>query len=197
MDFSEKYYFTESDAKFDKIYPRRYQDVSKIHWTPVEVIKTSISWFEENKAKKILDIGSGVGKFCVLGSILSKCTFVGVEKRDNLVQQSRKVASFFNAKNVSFINDNITNINFQEFDAFYYFNPFCEQIAYSNWIDKKPNFSKEKYLYYENYVIQELSKMPVGTKVITYCSENLQLHSSYRLSNMMFDGLLLLWVKEE
>jgi SAM-dependent methyltransferase len=197
MEFSKKYNFTESDSKFDKIYPTRYQDISKIHWTPVEVVKTAINWLEGNEPKKILDIGSGVGKFCVIGSILSKFTFVGVEKRKNLVRQSRKAATFFKTKNVSFINDNITNINFQEFDAFYYFNPFCEQIAYSNWIDQKPDFSEKKYKHYEDYVIRELSAMPIGTKVITYCSDDLQLANSYRLKNMMFNGLLLLWVKEQ
>jgi hypothetical protein len=197
MKFSEKYNFTESDSEFDKVYPSRYQNISKIHWTPVEVIKTAINWLEGNKTIKILDIGSGVGKFCVLGSILSKFTFVGVEKRKNLFLQSKKTATFFKTKNVFFINDNITNINFQEFDAFYYFNPFCEQIAYSNWIDQKPDFSEEKYSKYEDYVIGELSTMPIGTKVITYCSDDLMLSSSYRLRNRMFNGQLLLWIKEQ
>src|SRR5690606_23475627 len=118
---SKIYNFIENDSEFDKVYPSRYQKISKIHWTPVEVIKTTVEWLEENKALRILDIGSGVGKFCILGSIVSKLTFVGVEKRKNLFLQSKKIAAFFKTKNVFFINDNITNINFQEFDAFYYF----------------------------------------------------------------------------
>ena len=197
MEDLKIYSFTESDSEFDKIYPVHYQKISQIHWTPVEVIKTVINWLEVTKAKKILDIGSGIGKFCIVGSILSKFVFVGVEKRKNLFLQSKKTASFFKTKNVSFINDNITNINFQEFDTFYYFNPFCEQIADSGWIDQKPQFSEEKYKRYENYVIGELSKMPIGTKVITYHSNELILPSSYRLRNMMFNSQLLLWIKEK
>ena len=197
MEDHEIYSFTESDSEFDKIYPIRFQKISKVHWTPVEVIKTAINWLEVNNAKKILDIGSGVGKFCITGSILSKIAFVGVEKRKNLFLQSKKTASFFKRKNVSFINDNITNINFQEFDAFYYFNPFCEQIAYSGWIDQKLDFSEEKYKCYENYVIEQLSTMPIGTKVITYCSDDLVLPGSYSLRNIMFNGQLLLWIKQK
>lgn len=197
MEFPETYNFTESDLEFDKVYSCHYQKISKTHWTPVEVIKTAVDWLEGKKAIKILDIGSGVGKFCILGSILSKFTFVGVEKRKNLFLQSKKTAAFFKAENVLFINDNITNINFQEFDAFYYYNPFGEQIAYSGWIDQKPDFSEKKYRHYEDYVIGELSKMPVGTKVITYYSNDLFLPSSYRLRNMMYNGQLLLWIKEQ
>lgn len=197
MEISKIYNFIENDSEFDKVYPSRYQKISKIHWTPVEVIKTTVEWLEENKALRILDIGSGVGKFCILGSIVSKLTFVGVEKRKNLFLQSKKIAAFFKTKNVFFINDNITNINFQEFDAFYYFNPFCEQIAHSDWIDQEPDFSEEKYKNYEDYVISELSVMPIGAKVITYCSNDFILPSSFRLKNMMYDGQLLLWIKEQ
>ena len=196
MEVIEEYNFTESDEEFDKVYPKRYQKISKIHWTPIDVIKTALGWLEENDSMKVLDIGSGVGKFCIVGSLLSKHKFTGVEKRNNLFLQAKKTATFFKTENVHFINDNITNVNFHEFDAFYYFNPFCEQIAYSDWIDKIVDYSEEKYTHYVDYVIQELTKLPNGTKVITYCSHDFILPSSYTLRNMKFEGQLLLWIKE-
>lgn len=197
MDISTKYGYLESDDEFDKVFAERYQIISDTHWTPVEVIKTAVQWLEENKASRILDIGSGVGKFCVLGSIISKLSFIGVEKRKNLFHQAKKISAFFNTTNAFFINDNITNINFKEYDAFYYFNPFCEQIAHGDWIDKKPDFSEEKYLEYVDYVINELKDMPNGTMVITYYSNDLFLPISYKLKNMLYEGQLLLWIKED
>lgn len=196
MEIVEIYNFTDSDLEFDKVYPKRFQKISKIHWTPIDVIKTAIDWLEENNKIKVLDIGSGVGKFCIVGSALSKHKFVGIEKRKTLFLRAQKTADFFGTKRATFINDNITNINFQEYDAFYYYNPFCEQISSSGWIDRKVDFSEEKYTHYVNYVMKELNKMRIGTKVITYCSHDFILPSSYTLKNMMFEGQLLLWIKE-
>jgi len=197
LDIIDSYNFTEYDQDFDQLYPIRYRSISKIHWTPVDVIKIAVDWLNEKTPCKILDIGSGVGKFCLLGSILSKSTFVGVEKRKNLFDQSKKTAELLEIKRVHFINENVVNIDFTDYDAFYYFNPFCEQIATSDWIDKKSEFSVEKYGEYEQHVFFQLQKMPKGTRVVTYCSNDFSLPASYQIRNMMFEGLLVLWVKLE
>lgn len=197
LDIIDSYNFTEYDQDFDQLYPIRYRSISKIHWTPVDVIKIAVGWLNGKTPCKILDIGSGVGKFCLLGSILSKSIFVGVEKRKNLFEQSKKTAKLLEIKRVHFINENVVNIDFTDYDAFYYFNPFCEQIANSDWIDKKPTFSLEKYGEYEKHVFSQLKIMPKGTKVVTYCSNDFSLPVSYQVRNMMFDGLLVLWIKLE
>ncbi len=133
----------------------------------------------------------------MIGSVLSTSTFVGVEKRRNLFLQSETTAKLLGLKTAHFVNDNIVNIQFSDYDAFYYFNPFCEQIANSDWIDKKPEFSVKKHGEYEQYVFSQLQNMPKGTKVITYCSNDFSLPVSYRINNMMFEGLLVLWMKSE
>lgn len=195
MEILSNYNIIETDKIFDEIYSKKYQNISSVHWTPIHVIKMAVEWLSGDANSKVLDIGSGVGKFCLVGSIISKCNFIGVENRKNLHNQAVKAAKQLDLKTASFINDNIINIDFSDYDAFYYFNPFFEQIANYDRIDSKTEYSVEKYSEYEQHVYAQLLKMPTGTKVVTYHSFDFTLPKSYELQNMMFEGSLLLWVK--
>ena len=142
-----------SVTNFDSNYLKKYQDISKIHWTPIEIIKLSVEWLSHDGDTNVLDIGSGVGKFCHVGALISGMKFNGVEKREHLYQESVRVMKQLNIKNISFINDNITCIDFTQYNSFYYFNPFCEQVASSDWIDKTTTFSSEKMIYIKSMLL--------------------------------------------
>ncbi|MBL4592482.1 MAG: methyltransferase domain-containing protein [Flavobacteriales bacterium] len=185
-----------SNQDFDKLYPEYIRSLSNIHWTPIEIIEVAIEWLGAYSGANILDIGSGAGKFCIVGGILSNSKFTGIEKRGNLVSEANKLLKNFELNNVRFINANILNSDFRKYDAFYYFNPFCEQIASCQWIDQNISFSKTKYRLYENYVYSQLLKMPLGTRLVTYCSHDFSPPSSYKIKEMMFNGLLVLWIKK-
>lgn len=186
-----------TDSEFDKVYPKRIISLSNVHWTPIEIAKTALEWLEVNKDSHVLDIGSGVGKFCIIGATLTQGRFSGVEKRPDLVRIGEKVCAEKKLEKVSFINTDITQIEFEKFNAFYYYNPFCEQIAVDDFIDDTITFSQDKYRMYEDYVFSQLAKQPIGTRIVTYCSERFALPSSYSLRNLSFNNSLALWVKLE
>ena len=52
------------DTGFESLLSESVQGHSFVHWTPIEVIKVAVDWLGTNKDNRILDIGSGVGKFC-------------------------------------------------------------------------------------------------------------------------------------
>lgn len=189
-------YLTRTDLDFDSLLSKRYQNISKVHWTPIQIIETVVEWCKENSSSSILDIGSGVGKFCMVGASISKLKFTGIEKRKSLYKQAVKIKDKLEVKNVSFFNDNILNIDFSDFDTFYYFNPFFEQIHELERIDKTTNYQPHKFLIYQEYVFNELSKKEKGTKFISYCSQEFYPPDSYAMRNMKFDGLLQMWEKE-
>jgi len=185
-----------NDVRFEKIYPKYVRELSKIHWTPIDIATIAINWLAVSSHTKILDIGSGVGKFCILGGLLSNAQFTGVEKRKKLINVANKSLAHFSLNNVKFIHSNILDVNFNSYDAFYYFNPFCEQIALCDWIDDTTTYSRDKYELYEQYVIDQLAKMPIGTKLVTYCCHDFYPPNSFTIKDMMFDGQLVLWVKK-
>lgn len=186
-----------SDFEYDLIYPKSIQELSSIHWTPVDVVRMTMDWLDLSEDMRLLDIGAGVGKFCCIAGKLSKAQIYGVEKRKNLVQIAKQVIKDKKLNNVHMVNANIKDIDFSNFDAFYYYNPFCEQLSIHRMIDNTIEYSPEKFREYENYVINQFNQLPNGTKVVTYYSSNLALPESYRLRNLFFNSQLALWVKSE
>lgn len=189
-------YLTISDLDFDSLLSKKFQNISKVHWTPIQIIETVVEWCKENGSSSILDIGAGVGKFCLVGASISNLQFTGIEKRKSLYKQALKVQEKLELKRVNFYNDNILNIDFSGFDTFYYFNPFFEHIHEKERIDKTINYQPHKFLIYQEYVFNELSKKERGTTFITYCSQEFHPPEGYTMKNMMFEGLLQLWIKE-
>ena len=54
-----------SDSQFNKIYPPSIRLLAHHHWTPLEVAIKAADFLAAENNVSILDIGSGVGKFCI------------------------------------------------------------------------------------------------------------------------------------
>lgn len=184
-----------NDKKFDGLYPEKVQKHSFIHWTPLEIIETASDWLKLNETSHVLDIGSGAGKFCILASMMSQARFTGIEKRGDLVEVAKSLAKKLNTNRVNFIHSDIVEIDFRDYNAFYYYNPFCEYIAEFDRIDETIFYDPDSFRSYEDYVIDQLATLPLKTRVVTYCSETFPLPASYELRDMLYDGKLALWVK--
>jgi hypothetical protein len=195
MELIKTYLSDSLDASFDKIFQKKYTEISKIHWTPIEVAKIATNWLAKSDETKVLDIGSGVGKFCVVGALISDAHFYGVEKRSDLVRETNRLKNKLNLNKIQIINENVVNINFKDFDSFYYFNPFCEQIAEYGLIDDTINPSEINYENYQSHVFDQLEKTKIGARLVTYCSSNFSPPHSFRIKDMMFDGELVFWEK--
>jgi len=73
--------FFLNDAAFDWLYPEHLQLISIKHWTPLSVARTAAGYLNV-PGSRILDIGSGIGKFCLTGAHLyPACQYCGVEQR--------------------------------------------------------------------------------------------------------------------
>jgi SAM-dependent methyltransferase len=185
-----------TDAEFDANYPESIRKHSFIHWTPIEIVETAIDWLDLDAQSRVLDIGSGAGKFCVVGAMRSKASFTGVEMRKDLVDAARHIAKEYEVSNVTFLHENIEQIDFSQFSHFYYYNPFCEYIAEFDRIDTAVTYDPHLFRHYEDIVIEAFETLPVGTRVVSYCSGTFPFPASYRLSNLLYDGKLALFIKE-
>lgn len=183
------------ENEFDSSLPKELQNLSSIYFTPVDVIVKAVKWLGPNADDKILDIGAGVGKFCIVGAKFSNAQFTGVELRSNLVDCANTIKKTENLNNVSFINANITSIDFDSYTSFYFYNPFVEHKAVKDWIDKSIPFSEEKHTEYSEYIVSQLIKKPVGTRVVTYFSPDFYLPSTYFAVEVLLEGNLVFWEK--
>ncbi len=184
-----------SDSDFDRMYAARLRKLSSIYFTPIEVAKIAAQFLVHQPGTKVLDIGSGAGKFCMIGSACTEGYFTGVEFRESLFALSQKLAEQHGFSNLHFILSNITEVDFSAFDAVYFFNSFYENIAPTNPIDHTTKLDKSLYIEYSLYVRDQLEAMPIGTRLATYFSYLIEIPSSYQAQATYFDGKLRLWKK--
>lgn len=184
------------DEDFNRIYPDPIRALAREHWTPVEVAKRAADYLVPFPGARVLDIGSGAGKFCLVGAASTQGNFTGVEQRENLVQLSTAIATSCKVKNTRFLRANITEIPFSEYDTFYFFNSFHENLTHSTKIDQSIETSRDYYVTYSDYVTRELSKKPRGTRLVTYWTHLWQVPPKFQRQDSAFDGLLSFWEKE-
>jgi SAM-dependent methyltransferase len=183
------------DETFDRIYPIELRDLSSRHWTPVDVAKKAAEFLVCFSGAKVLDIGSGVGKFCFVGAASTDGDFTGVDRREKLISASEIVQNRSKMQNVSFLHSNITDIDFQEYDSFYFFNSFFENIDEEDRIDESVVLSPKLYRDYSRYVCSQLELKPKGTRLVTYWSQMPEVPKSYHIKFTEQKGRLKFWVK--
>lgn len=157
-----------TDFRFDEVYSQPIRELSRIHWTPVEVALRASELLVRDEQTRILDIGSGSGKFCIVGSLFSRAQFIGVEQRPHLVQVAKSAAQILGADRASFILGNMADLDWDFFDAFYLFNPFYENQLKDIRIDETVSHSQQKFSRYVEIVRTKLRHLRTGTKVATY-----------------------------
>jgi len=186
-----------SDDEFDGIYPFDIRELSKQHWTSVFVAKISSDYFCNRKPVKVLDIGSGVGKFCFVGATLHPTSeYHGIDIRQKFIDISNTLKNEHAVPNVSFFHQDVLQMDFSGYDAIYFFNSFQEKIDASTIIDRDSEVSVEMYIAYTNHIFNELNKVPVGTKLVTYYSEDFNVPNSFKLLATHINGELKFYLKD-
>ncbi|HTI58930.1 hypothetical protein [Mucilaginibacter sp.] len=184
-----------NDAAFDWMYPEHFQLLSLKHWTPLAVARKAAAFLAEPGAR-VLDIGSGIGKFCLAaGYEFPETYFYGVEQRHELVYHAEDAKGYTGLPNVNFIYANITQVNFKQFDHFYLYNSFYENIDPENQIDDTIEISESLYNYYTQYLFKALEEKPSGTRLVTFHVSGEEVPPDYKLADVSDNTLLKMWIK--
>lgn len=183
------------DTTFNQLYPTRIKRLAARHWTPVAVAKFAAEYLVDKPYKKVLDIGSGAGKFCLVGAASTTGRFYGVEQRASLIKLSKKIADKHDITNVEFIHSYINEISFSAYEAFYFYNSFYENIDSLCSIDKTILPERELFYSYSRYVKEQLEQTPIGTRLVTYWSNWEEIPDSFKLQYAACGGVLVFWQK--
>lgn len=185
-----------SDTEFDKLYPERIRQLSVKHWTPIEIVKKAARFLASGPGAKVLDIGSGAGKFCLIGArLFPEIVFYGIEQRKDLHQVAVSVKGTTGIKNVNFLHGNLTQFDHSRFDHFYFYNAFYENLASDGHIDQLLPYSTEIYHYYSRYLYKILDGKKSGTRLVTFHSLEDEVPPSYQLVDATIDLNLKMWLK--
>lgn len=192
--YRDRWFNTE--AQFIQLYPLAVQQLNEVHWTPLMVAYKALQFLKTKPGDKILDIGSGIGKFCLAGAYYKpQAFFYGIEQRKTLTEYARSAKELLGFSNVEFLLGDFTQVDFREFNHFYFFNSFGENLTDLYRIDESIDYSAELYYYYSTYLRHKLDKLPPGTRFVSYCSSDDEVPMSYVLVKTLHEGKLKFWEK--
>ncbi len=185
-----------SDSEFDLIYPPAIRQLSARHWTSVLITRIASDFLCYKKGAKVLDIGSGVGKFCLVGATLHPdCFFDGIELRNGFTGLSEQIRVQYDIKNVSFIKGDIIDNDIQEYNGIYFFNSFHEQIDSTSSFGENNYLIPGQYTIYVQHLFEILKKMSIGTRIVTYHTSDFFIPDCFEIIEQHFGGTLKCYQK--
>jgi SAM-dependent methyltransferase len=136
-----------TDRAFDRFLPERLRPVSSEFWSPLAVARRAAEWFDAAGVQRVLDVGSGAGKFCVAAALFGRCHYVGLEQRPFLVKSARGLARLFDVNDrVSFVHGSLGEVPTPSADAYYFFNPFGDySVGLHPLAEKRPPIVAARY----------------------------------------------------
>lgn len=189
----------DEDRSFDHDLPRRLQVKSALHFTPVAVARRAAHLLAPEAGMRVLDVGAGPGKFCVVAAQeVPSATFVGIEIRPHLVHTARKLADRLGVANAIFLEGDALAADWTAYDAFYFFNPFAEQLHEQLFaIDHSLPLVPARFEDAVDEAGRRLAAARVGTRVVTYHSFGAAAPAAYDLVERIPLGTdqLELWIK--
>ncbi|MDB4946342.1 MAG: hypothetical protein JWP97_5876 [Labilithrix sp.] len=159
-----------TDAQLDALLPPPVRRVSSVYWTPIRVAQRAARIFDDLGVSRVLDVGSGPGKFCVVaGAGAPRISFVGIEHRPHLVAAARSLAASVGALNVTFVHGDATSFPWTGFDGFYVFNSFAENgLASDDQVDQTVELSHVRRIDDIMRVKRWLQTRDPGAILLTY-----------------------------
>jgi predicted RNA methylase len=187
------------DEVFDRLFPSDVRSKSAKHWTPVSVARLASARLVQHGAQRVLDAGSGPGKFCTVGAgAHSLVTFVGIEQRVGLVSVAKQVARRLGLTNTRFVLGDALARSWAKFDGFYFFNPFTENSwgapdVFDAWSGRPERRFRTEAL----RVAERLREARRGSVVVTYHGLGGAIPSSYELitEENFGSGHLRTWIR--
>jgi SAM-dependent methyltransferase len=187
------------DGAFDRLLPPSIRTKSRQYWSPLCVARRAALRFSELRARRVLDVGSGPGKFCIAAAFAhSALEFHGVEHRVELVGTSRDLAARLGLRNVQFWAGDALSVPWARFDGFYFYNPFAENmLPAEEAFDALVELSVHRLAADLLGVVEALSSLRTGSIVVTYCGLGGPIPSSFDLisEELVSSGCLRTWIK--
>jgi SAM-dependent methyltransferase len=183
------------DPTFDEVFPEAVRTLSHVHWTPVEVAFRAARLLAPTRSSRIIDVGAGAGKFCLVAAAATGADVQGVERDPYLASVAREAARrmglAIDVRDGSFEAEDPST-----FDGIYLFNPFTESVSLPDSSGPQahdPRRARSDVSRAESF----LRNARVGARVATFCGFGGTMPKRYELMlrERRGDGILEVWTK--
>ena len=185
-----------ADADLDQVFPEELRDRSHLHWTPVAVAARAAALLAPDASARVLDVGAGVGKMCLVGALVTGAMWWGIEQDATQVAAARSAAWVLDVgKRTRFVQGDASRLAWDEFDAIYFYNPFGTLMLAPH---ASPFVRYATLQAMLRRIAQRLAAVREGTRVVTYHGWGGDLPPGYRLISREPAGsdALELWVRD-
>jgi hypothetical protein len=187
-----------SDRVFDELFPEPVRRVSSRFWTPINVARKAAKILAAGQGP-VLDVGAGVGKFCIIGALTTDAEFHGLEHREELVAIANGViAALGLSDRARVFHGALDDVSWTSYSSFYFCNPFEENVfPEARRYDDQVELSKTRFDQDTAHIERELDAAAVGTRIVTFHGLGARVPSTYRLMAEETRGnpLLHAWIK--
>ncbi|MDB4835246.1 class I SAM-dependent methyltransferase [Cyclobacteriaceae bacterium] len=177
---------------FEQLLTPQEQALDHEFWTDDQHLNQIATWLEN--CNHIVDLGSGIGKFCFKASTLINASFTGFELRSNLYKRSLTI-NLALSRSITFKNTDFLKEDLSPFDGIYFFNPFVESISLSSKIDTQIKSSEKDYYQFHQQLQQQLEHLPSETKLVINSPYTDFVPSTFTLEDQ--EESLTLWIKTD
>ncbi len=154
------------DVIFDQVFPAVHRLRSWVYWTPVDVALRACALLAPTDAHRVLDVGAGVGKLCLVGAMSTSASWFGIERDAEMVDVANAAARTLGVHDrVRFAHGDVRSLDLSAYDAFYLFNPFAE-VLFDDCDD--PLARRDDYVAMIAHVQEQLANAAPGTRIVTY-----------------------------
>lgn len=154
------------DTELDQVFPEELRDRSHLHWTPVAIAMRAAELLAPSPDIRVLDVGAGVGKVCVIGALVTGAMWWGIEQDAVQVSAAQRAAWALDiTSRTRFVHGDGSRLPWDGFDAFYFYNPFSTLML-------APHASPfVRYATIQSTlrrIEQQLAATRAGTRVVTF-----------------------------
>lgn len=188
------------DPDLDVLFPDAVHEASFVHGTPVRVAARIVELLGLGPSDRVLDVGSGAGKFCLVATAMCGARVRGVERDPRLVAVAREAARRLRL-DATFEEGSFTPAVAEGVDVVYLFNPFTPTpFLAGSWPGRRRGprgtAASERASVIAS-VSRFLEQAKRGLRVVTFCGFGGPMPASYvqRASETWDDGALEVWEK--
>ena len=186
-----------ADADFDRVFPEELRDRSHVHWTPVAVALRAAELLAPSpRGIRVLDVGAGVGKLCLIGALVTGAVWWGIEQDAVQVAAASHAAWALDITGrTRFVQGDGSRLSWDGFDAFYFYNPFHTVMLAPH---ASPFVRYATLQATLRRIEQRLAGVREGTRVVTYHGWGGKLPAGYTLLSREPAGedALELWLRD-
>jgi len=155
------------DAEFDQVFPDELRDRSRLHWTPVAVaIRAAALLAPGPGGIRVLDVGAGVGKLCLIGALVTGAVWWGVEQDPVQLAAAHHAAWALDiADRTRFVQGDGSRLAWDGFAGFYFYNPFHTLMLAPH---ASPFVRYATIQATLRRIEHQLAATPPGTRVVTF-----------------------------